>query len=197
MACALQLHLFGEPALQLAQGPRVLLSRKDAALLALLALEGAMSRDRLVTLLWPNTPSAAAQASLRQRVHRLRRAGAEDLVQFSDRVRLGDGVVQHAAAQSDANALVEQSQRLPGLFEYDAEPELAAWVNAARERHRAQRVDACMALAARLEQAGQLAPALEQLGQVLLLEPPREHAWRTLMRLHYSPGGPRLGHQHL
>ena len=45
------------------------LGRKDAALLALLALDGACARDAVAQMLWPEGDLAKARASLRQRQH--------------------------------------------------------------------------------------------------------------------------------
>ena len=65
----LRCDLTGEPAWFDSQGQRHRLARKDAALLALLSLEGAQTRDHLATLLWPDVPLHGAHANLRQRLH--------------------------------------------------------------------------------------------------------------------------------
>src|SRR5262245_3777810 len=67
-------------AVQRTDGTRVPLTRLDAALLAVLALEGSASRQRLLQLLWPDQEPEAARNALRQRLFRLRRAMGAELV---------------------------------------------------------------------------------------------------------------------
>ena len=63
-----------------ADAARVALARLDAALLAVLALEGPTSRQRLLQLLWPDEEPENARNALRQRLFRLRRAVGTELV---------------------------------------------------------------------------------------------------------------------
>ncbi len=63
------------------------LSRFDAALLAVLALDGTTSRQRLLRLLWPDQEPEGARNALRQRLFRLRRAAGADVVHGSGAVR--------------------------------------------------------------------------------------------------------------
>jgi DNA-binding SARP family transcriptional activator len=71
----LELRLFGQPRL-LRGGDTVHVgARKALVLLALLALEGALPRDRLAALLWPEVDAPAARRNLRRELFRLREMG--------------------------------------------------------------------------------------------------------------------------
>ena len=83
-----RLHLVGSPRLVLADGAVHALERKDAALLALLALEGPTPRERASTLLWSEASERRARANLRQRLFRLRRTAGCELVHTSEALRL-------------------------------------------------------------------------------------------------------------
>src|SRR5918911_547238 len=61
-------------------GSSVPLGRIDAALLAVLAIEGGTTRQRLLQLLWPDDEPESARNALRQRLFRLRQAIGAELV---------------------------------------------------------------------------------------------------------------------
>ena len=69
------------------------LSRKDAALFAVLALEGPQSRERLAALLWPDVPTARASSNLRQRLFRLRQQTGHALIDSGELLRPAEGLV--------------------------------------------------------------------------------------------------------
>src|SRR5512147_3013136 len=56
------------------------LSPKDAALLAIVALDGPVAADRVAALVWPSVDARKADTSLRQRLYRLRRECGTGLV---------------------------------------------------------------------------------------------------------------------
>ena len=68
----LRLQLTAAPSLH-ASGRTLALATPDALLLAWLALEGPTPRERLATLLWPDSNAEAARNALRQRLFRLRK----------------------------------------------------------------------------------------------------------------------------
>ena len=80
MAALPRLRLLAVPALVLPAGAQCALERKDAALLALLALEGPLTRARAATLLWPEAEPQKARNNLRQRLFRVRRAAGCEIV---------------------------------------------------------------------------------------------------------------------
>ena len=71
----LSLHRDGDPV------PGFDSQRQGLALLAILGAEGAVSRDRLLALLWPERDTGHARGSLKQALHHLRRLlGTPDLL---------------------------------------------------------------------------------------------------------------------
>ena len=177
------LQLTGAPCWVDTQGRTGSLSRKDAALLAILAWDGPCPRDRLAALLWPDVPAQRAHTSLRQRLFRLKRDAGRELVLNQALVSLSPDVAHDLQGQEALPA-----GDLLGGFDYGDASALDDWVLDARRRWRARQVDALTGQAARHEAAGQWAAAIADTQQVLALAPLQEHAWRRLMRLHYLRG---------
>jgi DNA-binding SARP family transcriptional activator len=158
------------------------LSRKDAALLARLALDGRQARSAMAAWLWPDVTLPRAHANLRQRLFRLRQAAGALVQEADDGLQLATAVA--CDLQSDAADFA--AALLAGLpHEDDA---VQDWLDDARRRWGARRADHMSGLATRHEAAGALAAALALTEQLLVLEPLLEHAWRRLMRLHYLRG---------
>lgn len=190
-SATLQLRLLGAPSLQLpGSASLVALERKDAALLALLALDGSLSRARAAALLWPDAEPQKARNSLRQRLFRLKRAAGTDVVTEGDALALASDV-EHDLAAVDARLASEPAAaigELLGAFGYEDCAELSDWVTAARERFAAQRRDALMAAATAAEQRGRIAEALQYAERLVADQPLSEQAHRLVMRLHYRRG---------
>ncbi|MFT3821412.1 MAG: BTAD domain-containing putative transcriptional regulator [Rubrivivax sp.] len=195
----IRLQLLGPPQLALADGRRLALNPQDAALLALLAIEGGVERERAAALLWPAADPQRAKLSLRQRLFRLNRAAGLDLVAgtrvlalaaevghdlrpLADPSTIGVGV--GVDGEADPAAAVGE---LLGTLRY-AGGELADWVDVARERWRLARRQRWAAQAAALEARGALAGALVLAQRLVDDDPAAEHAHRRLMRLHYLRG---------
>jgi DNA-binding SARP family transcriptional activator len=159
------------------------LTPRDAALFALLALDGPLPRDRVAIWLWPEVPRKNANLSLRQRLFRLRQASGHALVEAGLTLRLLPTVAVDLLA-----AEVPAQGELLGGFDYGDNEALDAWVQAARERLGQRRCDQLSAQAARLEARGELAAALDLCERIIAVRPLFEHAWRRLMRLHYLRG---------
>jgi DNA-binding SARP family transcriptional activator len=189
-ATIVHLRLLAVPALVRGDGTLIALERKDAALLALLAIDGPTSRPRAAALLWPDSEAQKARNSLRQRLFRLRRTAGCDVVDESTALALAGGVLHDLAslrtqlAQDPAAA----SGDLLGSFGYEDCAELEDWVRAARERFRVQRRHALTAAASEEEVAGHIARALVYAERLANDEPLSEQAHRMLMRLHYRRG---------
>lgn len=118
-------------------------TRKAMAVLALLALDGALTRERLATLLWPDVDASAARRNLRRELFRLRE-GEAPLVETGDvalTLAPGESVdVQHfrdaLAAGDDAGALRAGGRSVFDGLDGAAGPKVAAWLSRARTQLR-------------------------------------------------------------
>ena len=185
-----RLRLLAAPALVRADGSLSALERKDAALLALLALDGPQPRARAAALLWPDAEPQKARNNLRQRLFRLRRAAGCDLILETSALSLAEGIAH------DLGELPGQLARDPtaaagellGTCGYEDCDELDEWVRAARERFRSARRDALTAATTRDEADGHLARALLFGERLVADDPLSEQSHRFVMRLHYRRG---------
>jgi DNA-binding SARP family transcriptional activator/tetratricopeptide (TPR) repeat protein len=188
---AAHLLLLGEPRLLLADGSAHALERKDAALLALLAVDGATPRGKAASLLWPDVDDDAARNNLRQRLHRLRKRATRDVaVSANDVLRLADDVVHDLTGLQArlADDAATGTGDLLGTFDYEDCDDLNEWIAIAREQWRAARRNALAEIASRLETEGHIALALQYAERLVTDDPLLEHAHRRLMRLHYLRG---------
>jgi DNA-binding SARP family transcriptional activator len=187
----LTLQLIGQPTLLVPGSAALPLERKDAALLAVLALDGPTARDTLAALLWPEVPLKTANVSLRQRVFRLRRRTGNDLMRTGDVLALAEDIaidgLRDASASSDS-APEPPTGDLLGSYSYSDCGPLADWVRTQREHWRARRRDVLTAAAARHEAAGELARAIDLTQRLIAADGLNEHAQRRLIRLHYLRG---------
>lgn len=166
------------------------LSRKDAAWLAHVALGTAVSSAQLANLVWPAADDQGALNNLRQRVHRLRRGTGARLVEMAETIQLAADLSLDDPSPPELLAQSPQAwdeELLAGL-EFDAEPELAAWLGAARQARAQKRRDALAQIAAQAEQAGELVRAFVYARRLLADDRLSEHNHRRLMRLHYLRG---------
>lgn len=186
----LQICLLNSPHLLRPDGAQLPLERKDAALLAILALDGPTARGKLAALLWPETDEAKARSNLRQRLFRLRRSAGQDVVHDQGALQLADEVTldlteakQHLASNPHAGA-----GALLGAHDYGDGDELESWVMQARNRWGETRLALLAQQASQLEQEGALAAALAYAQHMASENPALEHAHRRVMRLHYLRG---------
>lgn len=189
-SAVIHLRLLAVPALVMSNCAPLALERKDAALLALLALDGPLPRARAAALLWPDAEPQKARNSLRQRLFRLRRSAGCDVVVEDSALALADGIDHDLAGlpvrlASDPSACAGE---LLGAFGYEDCEEFDDWVRSARERIRVMRRDAVAAAAAREEASGHVARALIFAERLVAEDPLSEQAHRLLMRLHYRRG---------
>lgn len=186
-SAALRLNLLGRPAWQLAQtsGP---LSRKDAALLAMLVLDGPQPRERLAGRLWPDVPADRALANLRQRLFRLRRDIGCELLASAEPLALVSPLHTDVDPGDPTQLTATEDGLLLGAFDYADTEWLQQWVSDARQRCLAQRADALQAALQHHEQQGDLATAVALGERLVRAAPLREDAWRRLMRLYHQRG---------
>lgn len=185
-AATVAVFLRGAPRLVRGDGGLRMLERKDAALLALLALDGPAPRARLALLLWPEVDAERARNNLRQRLFRLRRLAGRAVVDAGEVLALADGIVHDLAALAEDAA--GSAADLLGTLDYTDCAALADWIAAARARLRRQRRTLLARRAERLAQDGRIAAALVAAEELVADDPLAEDAVRLLMRLHAARG---------
>lgn len=193
----LRLQLLHSPRLVGADGRELPLPEKDAAMLAMLALDGPMPRAHVATLLWPGgdgsdpaqAPKKAAN-NLRQRVFRINRWAQREVIVHGRMLSLADGIGHDVDPSEQALLDDEAAGRgdVLGRHEYPEGGALGAWVDAARQRWRSQRADRLLGLVTRLEAESRLGEAVRLATRLVSDEPVLEHASRILMRLHHRRG---------
>lgn len=195
------MRLLGGFEARLDTGEKITLStRKAAALLACLALAPGMarSREQLAGLLWSDRAEAQAKSSLRQALTSLRRGlqanGATVLKTEGESVSLEPSAVcvdvlefeQLAANGSNGNLaradMLYQGTLLDGLDIRD--PAFNEWLIQERTRLHELAISAVDRLAAGLLREGDHEAAIAAAQRLLALDPLRESAYRTLMRLY-------------
>jgi DNA-binding SARP family transcriptional activator len=181
-------------------------TRKVQALLVYLALEpGFHSRDKLLTLLWPEVDQSRGRANLRMALARLK----DDLIDASSIVQVErdaisietgslelDVNVLEAAFNQNSDLLVNEEKLLQAVqvfrgdllegFNLEDAPEFDNWLMSEREMLRS-RVDALLERLATLQrQAGKLGAALETAQRRIRLEPLNEAAHRQVIEIHLA-----------
>jgi DNA-binding SARP family transcriptional activator len=174
----MKLILSTAPAVHCADGRRMALAARDAALLTWLALEGATARAQLAALLWPDADPDAARNALRQRLFQLRRMAGVDLV-----IGTGTLVLVDAAQHDLVQACAILGPGFPSIgVEFDQ------WLAVQRARLQ-QRQEAALRLRCDdEEQRSDYAAALALAREMLALAPLSEEAHRRVIRLHYLNG---------
>ena len=186
-----ELRLLGIAALAVQGRASATLVPRDALLLALLALDGAMPRKRLALMLWPDTPPAGGRANLRQRIKKLQDQSGYTLllVQGSNlalapQVRL-DLADLATCLRADPNAA--QGQLLEQL-DLDIDDTAGHWLERARQRVNARRSAVLLEIAQSLEDQRQWDAAVAIHDRLIAENPLDEAAVRRLMHLHFRHG---------
>lgn len=157
------------------------LAPRDAALFALLAVEGHVARDRVASWLWPEAgDNSRARLSLRQRLFRLRRECGHELLDASATLSLLPSVQVDLHRQP----LADQGRLLAGL-DFSAFEAFDEWLQAARAALDARQAEAMAEQSEALEASGAMAEAIVLVERIVATWPTTEHAWRRLMRLHW------------
>lgn len=181
----MRVELIGPTRVATPDGRTIALDRANAALLALLALDGSVERRRLIALLWPDKDPKNGHNNLRQRLFKLRREVGGDLVQGADLLTLA------AAVRTDtdlaATGVALKSGELLHDHRYDDLEDLDQWVTVARARWRTARRRALVQSADTCEREHRLADALA-CAIALLDDEATDESWRRVVRLHYLDG---------
>lgn len=159
-----------------------MLERRDAAMLALLAIEGPTARARIKALLWPDESPEDVRGRLRQRIYALKRKLGVETISGSSTLAITPALAWPGFDGEPADGA------LLGDDDYADLPEFADWLRATRQRLQSLRRERFAGEASSLELQGRLAEAIACAERLLVLEPLQEHAHRRLMRLHYLRG---------
>jgi DNA-binding SARP family transcriptional activator len=183
----LQLRLLGRPAWRLGDdGAWQALPALDAALVALLALDGPCARDTLAGRLWPGASLQGAPNNLRQHVSRLLRQMGRPLFATGGVYRLLEGVTLDIGPTA-TDPSTDDDEFLAGC-EFGHSDWLQDWVATQRLALRTTRALRLARQAEALERDNDLPAALALAWRVTALTPLQEAAWRQVMRLHYLQG---------
>ncbi len=175
------------------------LERKTAGVLALLALEGEISRSKVAGLLWADTDEERARANLRQCLYRLKKLLGIDLVQANERLSLNAALevdtvtLESRAFLGDDAGLIAVRGEILEHFDFEDCPDFMEWLMLQRERWRGARVGAFR----RALQNPSKPEALEWAQEWINLEPISEEAYRALARVYYKRGNRALALQSL
>ena len=169
----------------------------------LLVSRSPQSRQRVASLLWPDSTESQARTNLRHLLHELRRL-IPDIDRFVD---LGAGALewkQNAGASVDVDdfdqalqraeaadtaSVLDALRRAVGLYRGDfLEGVDAAWIAAERDRLRLRVAEALERLVTLLSDAGGYPEAVGHAERLLRHDPLREDTYRLLMRLHEMHG---------
>ncbi len=177
-----RVRLAGNPQVVLADGRTVPLERRDAAVLAYLALEGETPRARLVQMLWPDVEPELARNTLRQRLYQLKKRCGLEFVRGSEMLELAGGLgIDLRDGTASAAPLLD-------ACDYHDYPVFRGWLDKQNERFTAARRTVLVEQAEAAERDGRLAAAIGFAERLIALEPLQEHGHRRLMRLHYLRG---------
>lgn len=204
----LDIRLFGPPIVEV-DGERLAVdTRKAVALLAYVAVEGVVDRERAASLLWPDSPSDRARATLRRTLSSLRGGIGERYLQTDrDQIALrGEIRVDVDEFDSEVKATLSHGHRptevcsdcLPHLraalslyrgdflesFLVRGSAEFEDWVRNTAESVRPRVADAYQRLANGLAGAGDYNGAIRSVREWMALDPLHEPAHRSLMLFH-------------
>ncbi len=205
----LSLRLLGPPSIEVDDAQLRVDTRKAAALLAYLALEGPQRRESLAALLWPESTDVRARAALRRTLSVLNRALGNRWLD-SDRARVGltgagwscDAAelltvaastaahrhVDGGACASCTDALRSAADLYRGEFMLGFglrdSAEFDEWMMVQAEALRRESSAVLERLVGQLTQAGQLEAAMLYAKRQVTLDPLHEPAHRRLMQLY-------------
>jgi serine/threonine-protein kinase len=194
-----RLELLGRIDLRSADGTElrtVLAQPKRFALLAYLALHtaaGAVRRDKLLSLFWPEMDQEHARKALNKSVHFLRQELGEGAIVSREGDQLAvapecvscDAVEFTRAIEQHDEALALDLYRgdlLPAFYVQDA-PEFERWLEEARTRLKRLAARASHALAERREREGQATAAVSFARRAVDLTSADERTFRKLLEL--------------
>ncbi|MCL7983362.1 MAG: hypothetical protein M8862_12615 [marine benthic group bacterium] len=198
-----RLKLLGGVSLEGPSGPVTgrAVQPRNLALLAVLAVAGrsGSSRDRLITLLWPDSDEERGRHHLSQSLYLLRKAlGQEAIQNIGDSIALDAGVVatdvgdlQAALVRGELHDVVRSyaGPFLDGVYLKDA-AEFEEWVESERRRMSAVYARAVEDLAREAEQDNDYAAAIRLWERLLVQDPYNSAVVARLMQALAARGDP-------
>lgn len=198
---ALEIHLFGPPAVL--RGGQVLEinRRKSRAVLFYLAESAQpVRRERLLSIFWSDLDRQSAQQTLRTTLHGLRRTLGDALAVEGETLALAADVAVDSRRffallqpGQPGEALSQALDVYAGVFlqDFDLEDsgnEFEEWLLAARAHYQSKAVQGLVLLSRQREAARSFGPALECLERALRFDPLQEDLQRDAIRLLYRIG---------
>ncbi|HSJ62589.1 MAG TPA: BTAD domain-containing putative transcriptional regulator [Gemmatimonadaceae bacterium] len=191
----LKLKLFGTPSIE-AHGRQVTgratQGRRLAMLAVLVSARGrAVTRDKLLALIWPESPTDRARHQLSDDVYILRSALGEDVIRSSgDELALDPGAIESDAEMFERLLDEERHEAAVGLFtgpllegfHLPDSAEFAHWLDAERARLGLRYAAALEALAERSEASGQFEAAVSWWRRLAAQDPLSGRVTLRLMR---------------
>lgn len=200
---AFKLRVLGGAFVESQDGPLTgrIAQRHRLALLSLLAAApaGTLSRDKLMTYLWPERDAEHARNLLNQTTYVLRKTlGEEALISIGDELRLNPDVVTADAHEFEAAIEGEELERAVALyrgpfldgFHLPDAHEFERWVDRERSRLARRHRDALEALAEAAESRGDLRAAVRWSRRLAAEEPYSSRVALRLMRALAAAGDP-------
>ncbi|GGR36631.1 AAA family ATPase [Deinococcus ruber] len=191
------LSLLGVPQLRSPANQVIRCDGKPMALLALLSLEGRISRVRLADLLWPGVSETTGRNNLVNLLRRLRQKLGTEVWISGDSLALSPEVevdVLRLLANGSEQAPPGTGRLLEG-YDWPDLPDFFDWLLAWRARLDALWIRQTMKLSAHLEAQQRYSGALEAARHALTFDPLSEEVHRSVMRLLYLGGDPAAAQQ--
>lgn len=204
-----RLQLLGGASIESDAGPLVgaVAQRRRLALLAMLAASpsGAMSRERMATLLFPEADSARAHKGLADALHAIRKAlGKDAVLAVGDELRLDRGIVTSdvaelraalAAREAELAATLYRGPFLDGFAVPDA-AELEQWIETERGRIAGEFGRGLMAAAESLEAVEDFGGAAAWWQRLAAHDPYSSQVALRLMQALAASGNPAAAVRH-
>jgi DNA-binding SARP family transcriptional activator len=188
------------------RGRRIAVPHSGQRLLALLGIHPSpVARARVAAALWPNTYEPRALACLRSALWRVQRGGCHVVDASGSQLALASSVeVDFRATVTLAHKLIAETEPLPEETTIVVE-ELSAdllpdwyedWVEFERQQLDHLRLHALESLSERLLASGRFEEAGEAALAGVAMDPLRESAHRTMIRVHIAEGNVALALRH-
>ncbi len=177
----LTLHLHGSACVVKADGHSLALRGRAAALVALVALEPGISRERAALMLWPD--SAKPRQTLRQQLLRFRQALGLPLLDGDPDLVLAAGVKLHPASPG-SELLADETP---------TDDAWGQWLAQRRSDHALSQLQPLQRALAAAEAESDLDQALQHAQALLALDGQTEAHHAALMRVHFLRGESAAG----